>query len=49
MSNYTKDNLIPLTHDSVPKGTLAIKIGDEIFTPNCGYKICNCHNVFLSI
>ena len=32
MSNYTKENLIPIPPTSVPTGTLAIKVGDEIFT-----------------
>ena len=33
MSNYTKENLIQIPPSAVPAGTLAIKIGDEIFTP----------------
>ena len=33
MSNYTKKNLIPIPPAAVPAGTLAIKVGDEIFTP----------------
>jgi hypothetical protein len=32
MSNYTKENLITTPATSVPAGTLAIKVGDEIFT-----------------
>ena len=31
MSNYTKENLIPIPPAAVPAGTLAIKVGDEIF------------------
>lgn len=33
MSNYKKENLIPIPPAAVPAGTLAIKVGDEIFTP----------------
>ena len=33
MSNYTKENLIHIPPAAVPAGTLAIKVGDEIFTP----------------
>ena len=33
MSNYTKENLIPIPTAAVPAGTLAIKVGNEIFTP----------------
>ena len=33
MSNYTKENLIAIPPTAVPAGTLAIKVGDEIFTP----------------
>lgn len=33
MSNYTKENLIAVPPTSVPVGTLAIKVGDVIFTP----------------
>jgi hypothetical protein len=32
MANYTKENLIAVPPTSVPVGTLAIKVGDEIFT-----------------
>ena len=33
MSNYTKENLIAIPPTAVPAGTLAIKVGNEIFTP----------------
>ena len=33
MSNYTKENLIQIPPSAVPAGTLAIKVGNEIFTP----------------
>lgn len=33
MSNYTKENLIAVPSTDVPAGTLAIKVGNEIFTP----------------
>lgn len=33
MSNYTKENLIQIPSTAVPAGTLAMKVGDEIFTP----------------
>lgn len=33
MSNYTKENLIAVPPTSVPAGTLALKVGDLIFTP----------------
>jgi hypothetical protein len=32
MANYTKDNLLSLTPEKVPSGTLAVKIGEEVFT-----------------
>lgn len=31
MSNYTKENLVPISVSDVQKGTLAIKIGNEFF------------------
>lgn len=33
MSSYTKENLIHIPPTAVPAGTLAIKVGNEIFTP----------------
>lgn len=33
MSNYTKENLIAIPPTAVPAGTLAMKVGNEIFTP----------------
>lgn len=36
MSNYTKENLLSLTKDNVPVGSLAIKIGDEVFPLTIG-------------
>lgn len=33
MSNYTKENLIQIPQTAVPAGTLAMKVGNEIFTP----------------
>ena len=33
MNNYTKENLIALPPESVPAGTLAMKVGDTVFTP----------------
>ena len=32
MSNYKKENFIQIPPYAVPAGTLAIKVGDEIFT-----------------
>lgn len=31
MSNYTKDNLLTISKKDVPTGSLAIKVGDEVF------------------
>ena len=31
MTNYTKDNLIPIPVSTVQKGSLAIKVGNEVF------------------
>ena len=31
MSNYTKDNLLTISKEDVPVGSLAIKVGDEVF------------------
>lgn len=33
MGNYSKENLIAIPATAVPAGTLAIKIGNEVFTP----------------
>ena len=33
MSNYTKENLIQIPVGAVPAGTLAMKVGDTVFTP----------------
>lgn len=32
MSNYTNENLINVPASNVPAGTLAMKVGDNIFT-----------------
>lgn len=32
MSNYTKDNLLNIAPSDISAGTLAIKIGNEVFT-----------------
>ena len=32
MSNYTSQNLIDISPSRVPAGTLAIRIGDDVFT-----------------
>jgi hypothetical protein len=36
MSNYTKDNLLAIAKESVPVGSLAIKIGSEVFPLTIG-------------
>ena len=32
MSNYTKENLVPIPIDNVPAGTLVLKVGDTVLT-----------------
>lgn len=36
MSNYTKDNLLAIAKEDVPVGSLAIKVGDEVFPLTIG-------------
>jgi hypothetical protein len=36
MANYTKDNLLAIAKEDVPIGSLAIKIGDEVFPLTVG-------------